>query len=199
MRGLSGDIDQGRIDAHGDGVLPQALIGPVLGNRFGGGKFPRADNRLVVLWTQDEAVGMHAKPRAGRNLARRCSEQRIGAAGGADRAGWRNCAFNSRPDPITLRQASSALGVKLQPSGIVCPTPAVIRCSRSNAPMISAGSSSPPGELKKIGRFLRGDDFRNSRSRLCESGSKVPSAAIHSPQPTPQAFGPPLATKKTIG
>ena len=38
-----------------------------------------------------------------------------------------------------------------------------------------------------------------SRKRWAASGSIMPSAAIHSLQPGPQALGPPFATKNIIG
>jgi hypothetical protein len=53
--------------------------------------------------------------------------------------------------------------------------------------------------LKKIGRSRFAKTAKNSRNRWAAPSSNLPSAAIHSVQPRPQAFGSPVATTKIIG
>jgi hypothetical protein len=78
-------------------------------------------------------------------------------------------------------------------------TPAVIRYCRKIRPIIAAWSMLPPSELKNTGKLRRAGWSRNSRKRLPASVSILPSAAIHSLQCGPQAFGSPFATKKIKG
>jgi len=66
-------------------------------------------------------------------------------------------------------------------------------------PTSIAAVTEPPGEWRKIGSLCFPCRASSARSRAGAPGSKVPSAAIHSEQPEPQAFGSPLAMKKTIG
>jgi hypothetical protein len=67
--------------------------------------------------------------------------------------------------------------------------PAVIRFSPSINPICTASLTKPPSELKKIGRSRFAKTAKNSRNRWAAPSSNLPSPAIHSVQPRPQAFG----------
>src|SRR5262249_53009239 len=105
----------------------------------------------------------------------------------------------SRFDCMSRRHASSSGKPRWQPSGTVRATPAVIRFSRSINPICPASRSKPPSELKKIGRSRFAKTAKNSRNRWAAPSTNLPSPAIHSVQPRPQAFGSPVATTKIIG
>ena len=97
------------------------------------------------------------------------------------------------------RHASSSGKPRWHPSGTVRATLAVIRFSRSINPICTASLTKPPSELKKIGRSRFAKPAKNSRNRWAAPSSNLPSPAIHSVQPRPQAFSSPVATTKIIG
>ena len=97
------------------------------------------------------------------------------------------------------RHASSSGKLRWHPAGTVRATPAVIRFSRSINPICTASLTNPPSELKKIGRSRFAKTAKNSRNRWAAPSSNLPSPAIHSVQPRPQAFGSPVTITKISG
>ena len=103
------------------------------------------------------------------------------------------------PERLSLSQAGSRCCFGSHPAGTVKPTPAVRPRWRSRRPIASPAGTAPPGEWKKTGSLRPPSFLRSARRRSSAPLSMVPSAAIHSVQPIPQALASPLATKNTIG
>jgi hypothetical protein len=166
---------KGRLDAHAYEVAPQKILG------------------LVDFGARG---GMYSKRGSWVHMACRGANHGIDARRPQRAPPKYSLALCSCFDCIRRRYVSSSGKLRWHPSGTVRATPAVIRFSRSINPICTASLTNPPSELKRIGRSRFAKTAKNSQNRWAAPSSNLPSPAIHSVQPRPQAFGSPVAITK---